>query len=90
MTDPVSVRAAQAVLATNGVDLDQKYMGFEFNANVGYTFSGGLRFQPYFSVFVPGGVVEDISDAYLSTGSTSRVRTKETAYTMGFEFSAAF
>jgi hypothetical protein len=90
VTDPVSVRAAQAVLATNGVDLDQKYMGFEFNANVGYTFAGGLRFQPYFSVFVPGGVVEDLSDAYLSTSSTSRIRTKETAFTMGFEFAAAF
>ncbi|MEE8607345.1 MAG: hypothetical protein V3S55_07070 [Nitrospiraceae bacterium] len=90
VTDPVSVRAAQAVLATNGVDLDQKYMGFEFDANVGYTFAGGLRFQPYFSVFVPGGVVEDLSDAYLSTSSTSRIRTKETAFTLGFEFAAAF
>jgi hypothetical protein len=89
VTDPVSVRAAQTVLAANGVDLDQKYMGFEFNANVGYTFSGGLRFQPYFSVFVPGSVVEDISDAYLSTSGT-RIRTKETAFTLGFEFAAAF
>jgi hypothetical protein len=89
VSDPVSVRAAQGVLASRGVDLDSKYMGFEFNANVGYTFSGGLRASPYFSVFVPGSVVEEISAAYLSTGS-SLLKTKETAFTLGFEFSAAF
>ena len=78
-----------AVLASSGVDLDGKYMGFEFNANVGYTFAGGLRFQPYVSVFVPGSIVEEISAAYLSTGSTL-LKTKETAFTLGFEFAAAF
>jgi hypothetical protein len=89
VADPVSVRAAQGVLATNGVDLDSKYMGFEFNANVGYTFSGGLRFQPYLSFFIPGSIVENISDAYLST-SSARFRNKETGFTLGMEFSAAF
>ncbi len=86
------VQAAQAVLASNGVDLDQKYMGFEFNANAGYTFSGGLRFQPFLSVFVPGSIVENISDAYLSTAVSgpNRIRSKVTAVTLGFEFSAAF
>jgi hypothetical protein len=83
------VRTAQGVLATNGVDLDQKYMGFEFNANVGYTFNGGLRFQPYLSFFIPGSIVENISDAYLST-SSARFRNKETGFTLGMEFSAAF
>jgi hypothetical protein len=83
------VRTAQGVLATNGVDLDSKYMGFEFNANVGYTFSGGLRFQPYLSFFIPGSIVENISDAYLST-SSARFRNKETGFTLGMEFSAAF
>jgi hypothetical protein len=89
VSDPVSVRAAQTVMKTAGVDLDQKYMGFEFNANVGYNFGGGLRVQPYFSVFVPGSVVEEISAAYLSTGSTL-FKNKVTAFTLGFEFSAGF
>ncbi len=90
--DPTTVRAAQATLASAGVDLDQKYMGFEFNANAGYTFAGGLRFQPFLSVFVPGSIVENISDAYLSTATTgpNRIRSKVTAATLGFEFSAAF
>ncbi|MFQ5684970.1 MAG: hypothetical protein ACE5HC_17080 [Candidatus Binatia bacterium] len=90
VSDPVSVRAAQTALKTAGIDLDKKYMGFEFNGNVGYTFNGGFRIQPYFSVFVPGSVVEEISAAYLSTSSSSLFKNKVTSFTGGVEFSAAF
>ena len=92
MSLPSDVQAAQAVLASNGVDLDQKYMGFEFNANAGYTWGGGLRIQPYLSVFFPGSIAENIGDAYLSTSLTgpNRFNSKVTAVTFGMEFSAAF
>ncbi|HSH13961.1 MAG TPA: hypothetical protein VLA15_09435, partial [Desulfurivibrionaceae bacterium] len=90
VADPVSVRAAQTALRTAGIDLDKKYMGFEFNGNVGYNYGGGLRIQPYFSVFVPGSVVEEISAAYLSTTSSSLFKNKVTSFTGGIEFSAAF
>ncbi len=88
--DRTSVQNAQTALKAAGIDLDKSYMGFEFNANAGYTFNGGLRIQPYVSIFVPGSVVEEIGAAYLTAPGAPLFKNKETAVTLGFEFSAAF
>ncbi len=90
MGDPrtdATVIANQSVLKSALPDLDKSYMGFEINGNIGYNINN-FRIQPFFSVFVPGSSVADISKAFL--GTTGTAIDKETAFTAGVEFSAAF
>ncbi len=82
-----TVIANQSVLKSALPDLDKSYMGFEINGNLGYNINN-FRIQPFFSVFVPGSSVGAISKAFL--GTTGTAIDKETAFTAGVEFSAAF
>jgi hypothetical protein len=69
---------------------DSRFMGVEINANIGYNINN-FRIQPFVSVFIPGGVVDDINGAFL-TNSALPIQSidAETAFTAGVEFSAAF
>jgi hypothetical protein len=82
-----NVQANQGVINSALSDLDSSYMGFEINGNLGYNINN-FRIQPFFSVFFPGSSVEAISRAFL--GTTGTTIEKETAFTLGVEFSAAF
>jgi hypothetical protein len=81
------VQANQSVIKSALGDLDSSYMGFEINGNIGFNINN-FRIAPFFSVFFPGSSVEDIGTAFLGTTGVST--SKETAFTAGVEFSAAF
>jgi hypothetical protein len=79
------------------------FMGVEINANIGYAVTGGLRVQPWVSVFIPGSGVDDINQAFLSSTSdlaafaaspsTSTLPPSQdanTGFAAGIEMSAAF
>ena len=82
-----NVQANQSRITSQLGDLNSSYMGFEINGNIGYNINN-FRIAPFFSVFVPGSSVEAIGNAFLGTTATSF--SKETAFTAGVEFSAAF
>jgi len=82
-----TVIANQTTIKNALPDLDKSYMGFEINGNIGYNINN-FRIQPFFSVFVPGSSVGAINKAFL--GTTGTAIDKETAFTAGVEFSAAF
>ena len=86
-TSSTDVAEHVITLRENGIDLEGKYIGFQLNANIGYTVNA-FRVQPYFSVFVPGDIVRNIGRAFLD--STTPTRDDETAFTAGVELSAAF
>jgi hypothetical protein len=83
-----TTRSNMGVMKGALADLENRYMGFEFNGNIGYNLKGGLRVQPYFSVFIPGSSVEAINTAFV--GSSATPIDSETAFTAGVELSAAF
>ncbi len=83
-----SFNSAIATMKAAGADLDSSYMGLEFNANVGYNMNA-FRIQPFFSVFIPGSIVENVNKAFLG-GTGAGSIDSETAFTAGIEFSAAF
>ncbi len=84
-----TVQANQSVIKSALPDLDKSYMGFEINGNIGYNINN-FRIQPFFSVFVPGSSVGAIGQAFLGGGLAPATFDKETAFTAGVEFSAAF
>jgi hypothetical protein len=59
-------------------------MGFEINANIGWSPVPAFRIQPFFSVFVPLEGVEDINGLFLDSPRS------RTAYLAGLEFRAQF
>jgi hypothetical protein len=59
-------------------------MGFEINANIGWSPVPAFRIQPFVSVFVPLDGVEDINNLFLDSPRS------RTAYLAGLEFRAQF
>ncbi len=101
--DPRAGTNAQAVAGF----LDfSNFMGVEINANVGYSVTGGLRVQPWVSVFIPGAGVDDINQGFLTTDSAGAAfitslasggpivfppeQDANTGFAAGVELSAAF
>lgn len=82
-TNAANVRTAIGTLNGAGLSFDERFMGVEINANVGYTINN-FRIQPFVSVFFPGDIVDDINNAFLG------VNKSETAWTAGVELSASF
>ena len=86
-TSATSVRTVMDQLKSAGF-FDDRFMGVEINGNIGYTINN-FRGQPFFSVFIPGDVVDDINGAFLSSGTIQPIDSK-TAFTAGVEFRASF
>jgi hypothetical protein len=59
-------------------------MGFEINANIGWSPVPAFRIQPFVSVFVPLDGVDDINRLFLDSNNS------RTAYLAGVEFRAQF
>jgi hypothetical protein len=59
-------------------------MGFEINANIGWSPVPAFRIQPFISVFVPLDAVDDINALFLDSNNS------RTAYLAGVEFRAQF
>jgi len=98
--DPRTGTNAQALAGANGDFAN--FMGVEINANVGYSVTGGLRVQPWLSVFIPGTGVDDINRSFLAstsditalgpagTGTPLPGGKSNTGFAAGVELSAAF
>lgn len=87
-TNPTAVRNAMNALKGAGL-FNDRFMGVEINGNIGYNINN-FRFQPFFSVFVPSDVVDDILGAFLTPSGTIRPIDSKTAFTAGVEFRASF
>lgn len=87
-TNTANVQSAMNALKGAGL-FDDRFMGVEINGNIGYTINN-FRFQPFFSVFIPGDVVDDILGAFLTPSGTIRPIDSKTAFTAGVEFRASF
>jgi len=76
---------ASRVVANPGASLNiSENMGFEVNANIGWSPVPAFRIQPFVSVFVPLDGVEDINRLFLDSNNS------RTAYLAGVEFRAQF
>ena len=76
---------ASRVVANPGASLNiSEDMGFEINANIGWSPVPAFRIQPFISVFVPLDGADDINRLFLDSNNS------RTAYLAGVEFRAQF
>jgi len=89
-TEPIKVEAcenrkARGILCANANALSVSHdMGFEINANIGWSPVPAFRIQPFASVFVPLDAPRDINNLFLGSNND------RTAYLGGVEFRAQF
>jgi len=79
----IADRGARATCTANTLSVSDN-MGFEINANIGWSPVPAFRIQPFVSVFVPLDAAKDINGLFLGT------RADRTAYLGGVEFRAQF